>query len=96
MTLFVCFVKSIGRVYTSTLASFSEIFLAVNQRELSPAPAIPGGGGFINPYINDAGAAGANSTFKPKEMKKSLRLLYAGVMMTLLMFIWTGINAQNA
>ena len=60
MTLFVCFVKSIGRVYTSTLTSFSEIFLAVNQRELSPAPAIPGGGGFINPYINDAGAAGAN------------------------------------
>ena len=51
MTLFLDVVKSIFNVCSSSLSSFTEIFLAINNRELSPLPAAIGRGDErINPY----------------------------------------------
>ncbi len=61
MTLSLCSVKLINIIYSSTLSVFSEIFLAVNQRELCPAPVIPGSGDeFIKLYINAGGESAAH------------------------------------
>ena len=83
MTLLLRIVELFSRVYASTLTAFSEIFLAVNQREISPAPVIPGSSDHdINPYTNAAGIPGAYSTLTPSTMKK--RLLFLGTFMSVL------------
>jgi uncharacterized RmlC-like cupin family protein len=97
MTLLLRLVEFVSRIYSSTLTTFSEIFLAVNQRELSPAPVIPGSWDeFINPNSHAAGISGAYSTLKLKKMKKGLRILYAGMMITLLSLVGSGVKSQNA
>ena len=85
MTLFLHVVKCVLQLFSSGISLFVQIFPAINNRALIPLPsAIGRRDGYINPYTNTTGTSGASSTLTLSFMKKNLRLLLAGLVMTFL------------
>ena len=83
MTLFLRLMELTGKVYASILSAFSQIFSAINQRELVPVPVSMGAGDrLVIPYTENTGRAGADSTLIPSVMKKSL--LFLGTFLSVL------------
>ena len=82
--------------FSSGISSFVQIFPAINNRALIPLPsAIGRRDGDAVPYLNTTGTSGACSTLTLSFMKKNLRLLLAGLVMTFLTLLANVTYSQN-